>query len=460
MLPANPRPALVDPSFPHLRAALDSDAMLKVFRDHLRPRADKLYEVRGCRLTRIRHRAAFRCVLQYTLRIAEAPAGTERDLLISGAMYADESEVRQRWEKLRARGPDCGVPEHLLTFDSASFIPDLGMLVQVFPFDRRLPTLPLLAAGPPPEIEGQLLSRLGPGDWRAVSWNTTTVRYREYLGAVLRYDLRACDTAGASATRSFYAKVYRDASGERTLRQIEVLRSILDTKKGPAVGAPVAYLDRLRALLLEEAPGVSLEEVLLRDLDVAAAIRRVARDVARFNQLDIVPERLYPLADYASSLERSARLLGWACPRHAAPVNDMVAAIADGLKEVPPRPTHRDLKPDHVFIHGDRTVFIDLDSFAGADPVLDPALLLARLAAMPDLLPVPRARTRMAADVFAEEYFARVPNSWRETLHLHYAGALLEVAHGFFRRQERDWPAKVANLIRQAEEALEGGTRW
>jgi hypothetical protein len=119
-------------------------------------------------------------------------------------------------------------------------------------------------------------------------------------------------------------------------------------------------------------------------------------------------------------------------------------------------PTHRDLKADHIFLDGERTIFIDLDSFAKADPVLDPAHLLARLAAMPALFPIPRQRARAAAWEFAEEYFSHVPGAWHERLPFHYAGTLLEVAHGFFRRQAPDWPDRIAGLVEEARDSLAG----
>jgi Ser/Thr protein kinase RdoA (MazF antagonist) len=120
-----------------------------------------------------------------------------------------------------------------------------------------------------------------------------------------------------------------------------------------------------------------------------------------------------------------------------------------GLEEVPISSVHRDLKTDHIFLNGDRTVFIDLDSFTRADPVLDPALLLARF-------PLPRQRTQKAAQAFVEEYFAYVPRAWRDRLPLHYAGALLRVAHGFFRGQEPHWSEKIAALVEEARDSLEG----
>jgi hypothetical protein len=94
--------------------------------------------------------------------------------------------------------------------------------------------------------------------------------------------------------------------------------------------------------------------------------------------------------------------------------------------------------------------------FAKADPVLDPARLLTRLAAIPALFPVPQERTRTAAREFAEEYFAQVPGGWQERLPFHYAGALLKAAQGFFRRQAPDWPGKIATLLEEAKASLQG----
>jgi hypothetical protein len=107
-------------------------------------------------------------------------------------------------------------------------------------------------------------------------------------------------------------------------------------------------------------------------------------------------------------------------------------------------------------VDGERTIFIDLDSFAKADPVLDPAHLLARLA-MPALFRVPRERTHTAAREFAEEYFAHVPGGWQERLPFHYAGTLLKAAQGFFRRQAPEWPDRIATLLEEARASLAGG---
>ena len=53
----------------------------------------------------------------------------------------------------------------------------------------------------------------------------------------------------------------------------------------------------------------------------------------------------------------------------------------------------------------------------------------------------------MAAQAFAEEYFAQVPKSWRSRLPFHYAGANLHLAVSFFRSQEPGWREQLPALI-------------
>jgi hypothetical protein len=433
--------------------------MRGVFQRHLRPLNNKAYQVRDCRLSRIRYRRGERCVLQYTLRLAEADTGSERIQWVTGVMYADD-KTRRKWEKLRISYPK-EISEIISPFEPFSFIPELGMLVQVFPYDHRLPTLPLLIAEPLPELKLPLLARFGPGTWRTDVWNVEPVRYRAGLGAALRLTVQGQDDAtGRRIERRFYAKVYRDEGQGQQTHQVlrELWKQARTNGEGFTVVRPLAYLSGLRTLLQEEAPGTSLEEILLGDGDTTGTVRRVAQDLAAFNQGDAPPTtQPHLLADQVAVLERARRLLGWACPHLRVEVESIIEGVLAGLEEVPLRPTHRDLKPDHIFLDGERTIFIDLDSLAKADPVLDPAYLLARLAAMPALFPIPPERTRTAAWEFAEEYFSHVPGGWQERLPFHYAGTLLEVAHGFFRRQAPGWPDKIETLLEEARASLAGG---
>jgi Phosphotransferase enzyme family len=449
---------LADPAFPQLKIATDPDLMKETFRTHLRPVGGKVYDIEDCRFIRLRYRQGSRCFLLYTLRLLERDTGRERDVQVTGLIYAQKDKAEQAWRKLQATDPQQEIPDGWLTFEPVSFVPELGMLVQVFPYDRRLPALPLLVAGPPPELEPVLLGRFGPGDWRVEAWNVEPVRYREQGGAVLRYTAEARNAAtGGRGERRFYAKVYRREKGEQTYQTLRALWSQAGAREGFSVVRPLAYLSDLRALILEEAPGRPLDEILLREGDPTEAVRRVARALAAFNQGDApATTRPHLLADQVTDLERARRLLGWACPHLRVDVESIIEGVLAGLQEVPLRLTHRDLKPDHIFVDGERTIFIDLDSLAKADPVLDPAYLLARFAAMPALFPIPPERARSAAREFAEEYFSHVPGAWQDRLPFHYAGALLKISFGLFGRQAPDWPDKIETLLEEARSSLAG----
>jgi hypothetical protein len=75
-------------------------------------------------------------------------------------MYAKD-RTRRKWEHLQASYRR-EVPDDSSAFEPFTFIPDLGMLAEVFPYDRRLPTLPLVMAGSSPKLEPLLLASFGP----------------------------------------------------------------------------------------------------------------------------------------------------------------------------------------------------------------------------------------------------------------------------------------------------------
>jgi len=221
----------------------------------------------------------------------------------------------------------------------------------------------------------------------------------------------------------------------------------------------IAYLDELRTLVLEEAAGTALQQLLVQGRDPEAAVRVVARAVAAFNQDDLSIRRPHPLVEQFYDVKRASTLVQWACPELRAEAKAITAAVVGGLKEVPPAPIHRDLKPDHIFLEGDRVIFIDLDSVALGDPVRDPAHLFAHITARVGVDSLPQEQAHIAASAFVEEYFAHAPDAWRKQFPLHCAGALIEVAGGIFKRQEPHWAEKVAACVEAAQSALSGELR-
>ena len=445
-----------DPDFPQLAIASDPARMLELFRRHLEPAAGKRYRIETCVPLRFRCRqSTARCVLQYTLRLLDPETGRGREQGVTGLVYAQPGAAERLWQELQASDPSQGIPDDWLTFRPVGFIPDLDMVVQLFPYDRKLRNLGLVLGGALHDLDPQLLTRLAPGEWRVTERTMEPTRYRTELGAALKYTLQARDAAtGRDATLRCFVKVYRNDHGEHTFELLQSLGQRGETRY--CVVRPVAYRADLRTLVLEEAPGTALQRLLRAGQDAAEALRRTARAVAAFNQDDLgnatVAES--PLAVQLEELRRGATIVEWARPELGAPVRAITAAVAAGLEDVPPGPIHGDLKPDHVFLAGDRVIFIDLDSVALGDPVRDPAHLFAYVAGRVGLDALPVEEARAAARLFAAEYFEHVPGAWRRRFGLHCAGALVEVASAIFRRQEAHWPEKVAAAVAAARDCL------
>jgi hypothetical protein len=307
-------------------------------------------------------------------------------------------------------------------------------------------------------LEPQMLARLEPGQWHVEARHVEPTRYRTELGAALKYTIQAREEATARhETLRCYLKVYRNRHGEETFQLLQTFEERAAAGKNTyAVVRPISYVGELRTLALEEATGSSLQQLLLEGRDPKAAARAVARAVAAFNQDDLGLTRVHSLAEQFDDVNRASALLQWGYPGARAEIKAIIAAVVIGLKEVPLAPIHRDLKTDHIFLSGERVMFIDLDSVALGDPVRDPAHLWAHIVGKVGLDGLAQERAQLAADAFVEEYFARVPRPWRQRFALHRAGALIEAAGGVFKRQEQCWPEKVHDMVEQAGEALRG----
>ena len=445
-------------TFPGLPIATDPERMLALFRAHLRMLPGKALNIQRCSPFRFRCRqggSQGRCVLQYTLRMADPQTGREWDQWVTGLLYADPDEAVRVRQEMEVSNPRIQVPGNRLALEPVGFIPELQMPIEVFPYDRKLTTLGAVMDGALDGLDSRLLARLEPGQWRVDERTIEPTRYRTERGAALKYTIRVHDDQSArQGSVRCYLKVYRNGRGEETWQLLRSMSERAEAGRLYSVVTPIAYLEELRTLAVEEAPGRALNELLLQQDDPTEALRRVAQAMAAFNQDDLPIARHESRTDRLEDLRRASALVEWACPASRRAVQRIAAEVADGLADSPRAPIHGDMKPDHAFVAGSRVTFIDLDSAAMGDPVRDPAQLVAYLSGRIRMDSVPVAQVRKACTSFVEEYFRHAPASWRTRFPIQYANALLEVATAIFRRQEPDWPAKVMRAVGMAEQAL------
>ncbi|HVH66872.1 MAG TPA: phosphotransferase [Gemmatimonadales bacterium] len=450
-----------DPDFPQLEIASDPARMLEVFRAHLEPVAGHAYHVDSCVPVRFRCRqSTTRCVLQYSLRVVDRSTERAFNQSVTGVVYSRRGEAERLWRELGTTHPRRSISDCWLTFEPLAYVPELEMLVQVFPYDRQLHGLGQVLAGEGREFAPLLQASAGAGDWRPGAGRLDLLRYRAEIGAALRYTLELREVrSGRTETRRCYVKVCRPGRGAATF---QLMTSLCAAQGGAtsayAVVRPLAHLDALDTLVVEEAPGTALLELLRGRDDPTRAVQAAARALAAFNLDCSVRGPRDFLAEQIDDIERGASLLAWACPEVSGDLRAIAATVVADLTDAPPASIHGDAKADHLFVAGDRVTFIDFDRLAVGDPVRDPARLCAYLTGRVGLDAVPAERAQAATAVFVDEYFAHVPAEWRERFSLQYAAALLDVASGLFRSQEAGWRGKVSAAVAEACGAL--SPRW
>lgn len=439
-----PSPAFpFDAAMPELPGALDPAIVGPLLARHL-PSADGPL-IEACRVTRIRYRPHERCVMQYELtgpRRADESAAPR--YFVTGTLFADPRRAARRAAR-----------------SGSQYLPELRMQFSVFPGDPKLPHAQTLVNASDPELRRTFRNAFGAGRWDLTRCECELVRYREGLSLVLRFVVVAQDPAtGASARRVFYAKAYpRPQDAAHAFAHLTSLsRAVNELRSEIKVDRPLACLDHLATVVLPSAEGQSLSEIIeSAPLDMAIrATRRSALAVADLHRCSVDGLRVYDAPEFGRSLQRPLRILGWAQPKLKPLLREIVERV-DGAPSRELVPTHRDMKPEHLLLDSRTATFIDLDSCSAADPVLDVALMLARLAVLAQH-PATRTAGLLAAE-FEQTYFRVAPEHRRARLPLLLAASLVEVAAGLFHRQEADWRERIPALVDLAHGHTRGGRR-
>ncbi len=150
--------------------------------------------VQECRIANTRRRDGSRGTVQYDLRLEDPTTGHAWNQIVTGITFGG-NRTRRAWESIRRSAALDADPEMRSALPPFAYVPELDLLLQVFPHDYRLPGLAQLIAGPPPELVSALIEELGPGDWELNSWEAETVQYRVDMRAIVRLTVGASDTS-------------------------------------------------------------------------------------------------------------------------------------------------------------------------------------------------------------------------------------------------------------------------
>lgn len=440
----------------------DPHQMLAIFRAHLRPPGGEPLDVRSCQIDYARH-SETRSVLQYTLTIAGAN-GQLSSQVVTGASFGAE-RTKGQWSRLLAAVPNARKAIGPLALPAATYLPDLDLLLQVFPFDLHLPGLLPVAEGAP-KLFAALCDDAGPGQWRVEQWRSDVARYRPDMRATLRVEYVARhEQSGHRKQGTVYAKVFRERDEARHAHRLlqALWAATQHGELGFGVAQPLAYLDDLQTLLLSEVPGERVLEIARQgsSAEAESALRRAGRAIAGLHQValpaDLLPRARKEKEKQIVTVSKLARRY----PEQAQPLAALIAGIEQALVDTPLAPTHNDLKQGHMLLAGERVTILDFDKLALGDPLIDVANVAATLGAEREGSRNRKTRRAGLAEAFVEEYFARVPPRWRAAFPAHYALAAL-VEAGTTGRGQRGRPKlddhgdRVDAAIAQAQRAMRG----
>ena len=437
--------------------AHDPEQMRVILQRHLQPSETAPFRVKECRITNTRRRDGSRGTTQYELRLEDAGPGHVWEQIVTGVTFGGDRTHRV-WESIRqttAARTDANTHSALPHF---AYVPELDLLLQVFPHDLRLPALARLMAGPPSELTPVLLAELGSGDQEPLGWTAEVVQYRVDMRAIVRLTVAATDsTTGRTGERQFYAKVYRDSEqGRRAYRaQSDLHMQTNAVGQHLMVAKPIAYDEARRTLVTAAVPGTSLSKIVSRGKGSVGAVRSAARAMAEFHRLDVdAPPR--PIEGELARLHEAQQFLASARPDLADEVSAMVEAVATDLAGAPSALIHGDLKPDHILIAGDRVALLDFDLLGRADPIADIAHLVAFLGKPQERSRSRREETADMAQAFVDEYFTYVPDTWRARLPLYHAMTSIHKAVGLCRRRGSEGQHLVEEILREGQAFLTG----
>src|SRR5216683_2276616 len=222
MMPSHDIPH--DDRLPQMAVILDEANMRGVFQEALnadvpedtrRDRECSGLRVRHCKIQWIKYKPDNNCTVCYRLAIDPLPQDSEGELILYGRIYVAGGALSlfHRAQSACLVRPKFGRP--LL------HLPELDMVVWVFPNDRKLPGLPVIADER--RLKDELLaevlgSALGP-DWQIVDMTHHIVHYVPEHTCTVRLQLQVQQArTGDRLLLDLYGKTYHNDEGAETYR--------------------------------------------------------------------------------------------------------------------------------------------------------------------------------------------------------------------------------------------------
>ena len=431
-----------DPAIPGLSVALDPVRMVEPFERCVLPQA---LSCRHVELIRFRHRQGERLIVCYRIETQDKATGACQSHVLTGRIHP-----RRRPPQARPADPSAAS----VAIPTVTVIPELAMVVDLFPHDKRMPLLSTYAEPGSPALTA-LLQRLPEADANATGpWTMALMRYRPGLSATL--GLTPAQTPPGSSEQ-YYLKLTSDDELGREIAAATFINDRLQAKASTLrIARPAAWNERDKAALYLPARGRSLQD-LAQNGDLAPDLAvHVAAALADLHSLDPMGWPADRTAALVGKIDKACRIVSWAMPSMAGAV-EALSRIAQRVTVHPARVLiHGDMKPDHLFV--DRadmaTRMIDSGSLCIGNPLTDVGALLARMAHLKRIVQCDVRSMDQFCEILQDTYLQRTSAAWRPAMAAARAYGALMIARQTVQARAPDWQEMLGVTV--AEELCAG----
>jgi len=228
----------------------------------------------------------------------------------------------------------------------------------------------------------------------------TRILKRHLRKVIIDYTLRFKDS-----TRN-YIGLYRE-SDERLGHTFSVMKILRSNGFGEdsrlRVPSPILYMPALSFLMMEQAEGDPLREILQRGSDPDPYVKGAARWLARLHSCNAAVDGASSRDDEIANSHRYARAASWLLPTLKSEIQSISNQLIDAQKTLQPctgKPIHGDYHPRNIIVAPDLTTVIDFEEARMGDPAFDVGYFTAQTKMTHGL----SGSTVQAVEAFIQEY--------------------------------------------------------
>ena len=373
-----------DPSLiRQLKEAMSSETMLEVLRRDWPYLKARRLTLRDCQVVRVYPRDRKEFLLEYEMRFLDENG--ERGERVFGELIGEEAEKRygellEGLKKTRKKQLSRTAPTDLITC-----LPDLGLILRFAGLDEELHGLTLIRKrfGIRPSLE-QYLSLDG-SDVRVRS--IEILQHRWAKRCTVRWRFKSpIPNIGRGIHRSLIGKVYnfRKNRAGKVFAAMQALweQGFSDeADDGIRIPKPLAYVPDSQLVLMEDAPGSSLDS--LEGSRIEPAVEAAGKAIAKLHRTPLKVRGRHTVEDEEGLLRDNwVVVASQVHPGIKAAFEEGLSVVRDALnksRNFEPTLVHRDFNDKHILVDGAQTILIDFDTLCLSDPAIDLGNFLAHL---------------------------------------------------------------------------------